>query len=94
MSRIYVWYAVWLTFLTGLNNCKLFHLRDLIEFAWHANHSAKNPSTSRARKMQDRNAIETRFYFHLWGNTKYLKSRQENDLLQMFQENKKPITRK
>ena len=44
--------------------------------------------------MQDRNAIETRFYFHLWGNTMYLKSRQVNGLLQMFQENKKPITRK
>ena len=93
MSLIFVnvCYAVWLTILTSLNNCKLFNLR---EFAWHVSHSAKTPSTSRARKMQDRNAIETHFYFHLWGNTMYLNSRQENDLLQMFQENKKMITRK
>ena len=92
MSLIFVWYAVLVTFLT---NCKLFHpIRDLIEFAWHISHSARTPSTSRARKMQNRNAFETRFFFHLWGNTMYLKSRQEHDLPQLFQESKKQITRK
>ena len=78
-----------LTFLTSLNNCKLFHLRDLVEFAWHGSHLTKTPSTSRVRKMQDGSTIETRFYFHLWDNTLYLKSRQENNMFQMFQENKK-----
>ena len=43
--------------------CKLFHLRDLIEFAWHVNHSTKTPTTSRDRKVQYRNAIETFFSF-------------------------------
>ena len=33
---MFVWYEVWLIFLRthGLNDCKLFHLRELIEFPW------------------------------------------------------------
>ena len=84
MSVIIVWYAVWFIFLACANDFKLFHLRDLIEFAWQINHSHKTPSKSRPRKMQDRNAIKTCFHFHMLGNTMYIEFRKENDLLQMF----------
>ena len=94
MSVISVWYAVWFIFLTSPNDCRLFHIGDLIEFAWQISHSIKTPSTPRARKMQDRNAVKTCFHFHMLGYTMYIESRQENDLLQMFLLNKKPITRK
>ena len=57
---------------------------NLFELAWQISHSTKTPSTSRARKMQNRNAIKTCFHFHMLGNTMYKESRQENDLLQMF----------
>ena len=65
MSVIFVWYVVWFIFLASPNDCKLFHLRDLIEFAWQISHTTKTPYTSRPRKMQDKNAIKTRFHFHM-----------------------------
>ena len=84
MSVIFVWYAVSFIFLTSPSDYKLFHLRDLTEFVWQKSHSTKTPSTSRARKMQDRNAIKTCFHFHMCGNTLFIESRQENVLLHMF----------
>ena len=63
MSVIFVWYAVRFIFLTSPNDCKLFHLRDLNGFVWQKSHSTKTPSTSRARKMQDRIGIKTCFIF-------------------------------
>ena len=45
MSVIFVWYAVWFIFLTSPNDCKLFHLRYLIEFAWQISHSSKTSSS-------------------------------------------------
>ena len=45
-------------------NC-FIDLRDLIEFAWQISHSTKTHSTSRNRKMQDKNAIKTCSHFHI-----------------------------
>ena len=47
---MFVWYEVWLIFLTSLNDFKLFHL---IEFSWQVSCPTKTPSSTRARKMQD-----------------------------------------
>ena len=41
---------------------KKFHLKEPTIFSWQVNKAA---STSRARKMQDRNAIEICCYFSL-----------------------------
>ena len=81
MSLTFGWYAVWFIFLTSPNDCKLFHLRDHIEFAWQISHSAKTLSTARAKAMQDKNFIEACFHFHMRSDTMFIESRQENNLL-------------
>ena len=49
---MFVWYEVWLIFLTSLSDCRSFHIRDLIEFQWQVSLLTKILSTSMARKMQ------------------------------------------
>ena len=80
--------------LTSLNDCNSLHLRELIELLWQVSRPTKTPSTSKAQTMQDINAFEICFYFNYLGNTRYIKSVQENELLQMFLLNKETITRK
>ena len=85
---------MWLIFLTSLNDCYSFHLRELIEILWQVSRPTKTPSTSKAPTMQDGNGFEICFLFNFLGNTRYIKSGQENELLQIFLLNKETITRK
>ena len=69
MNVIFVLYALWFIILKSPNDCKAFHLRNLIELAWHISHSNETPSTSRARKMEDSKAIKKRIKTALISST-------------------------
>ena len=85
-------YEVWLIFLTSLKDCKLFHLRELIEFSWQISRQNKTPSTSRTRKTET--LLKYAFILFCKNNAMHKMFSQENDLFLMFPENKEPITRK
>ena len=61
MGLIFVLYAVWLIFLTSLNDCNSFHLRELIELLWQVSRPTKTPSTLKAPTMQDRKFLKYAF---------------------------------
>ena len=60
---IFVWYAVCLIFLTSPNDCRLFPLRDLIEFTWQISHSTETPLLQELEKYKIEALLKLVFLF-------------------------------